>query len=80
MYWVLMRDRILTRRKIMDEIRRYLSENRFDNFKKDIANGRNPLINTIKNLGEELDLQFRPKNKLNIYYRRVSETMSQLRD
>lgn len=53
----------------MDEIRRYLSENRFDNFKKDIANGRNPLINTIKNLGEELDLQFRPKNKLNIYYK-----------
>ena len=28
----------------MDEIKRYLSENRFDNFKKDIATGRNPLV------------------------------------
>lgn len=53
----------------MDEIKRYLSENRFDNFKKDIATGRNPLIDTIRNSGGELDLQFRPKNKLNIYYK-----------
>lgn len=53
----------------MDEIKRYLSENRFDNFKKDIATGRNPLIDTIKNSGGELDLQFRPENKLNIYYK-----------
>ena len=53
----------------MDEIKRYLSENRFDNFKKDIVAGRNPLIDTIKNSGGELDLQFRPENKLNIYYK-----------
>ena len=53
----------------MDEIKRYLSENKFDNFKKDIATGRNPLIDTIRNSGGELDLQFRPKNKLNIYYK-----------
>ena len=53
----------------MDEIKRYLSENRFDNFKKDIATGRNPLIDKIRNSGGELDLQFRPENKLNIYYK-----------
>lgn len=53
----------------MDEIKRYLSENRFDNFKRDIATGRNPLIDTIRNSGGELDLQFRPENKLNIYYK-----------
>lgn len=53
----------------MDEIKRYFSENRFDNFKKDIATGRNPLIDKIRNSGGELDLQFRPENKLNIYYK-----------
>lgn len=53
----------------MDEIKRYLSENRFYNIKKDIATGRNPLIDKIRNSGGELDLQFRPENKLNIYYK-----------
>lgn len=53
----------------MDEIKRYLSENIFGNFKKDIAAGRNPLIDKIRNSSGELDLQFRPENKLNIYYK-----------
>ena len=53
----------------MGEIERYFSKNIFDNFKEDITKGINPLVDTIKKSGGELDLQFRPDNKFNIYYK-----------
>ncbi len=53
----------------MSDIQRYISEVQFQNFKHDITTGTNPLPQTIRKSGGELDLQFRPGNKFNIYYK-----------
>lgn len=53
----------------MSEIQRYFTEARFDKFRNDIVSGVNPLPQTIRNSGGELDLQFRPDNRFNIYYK-----------
>ena len=53
----------------MSKIQRYFSEIQFKNFKNDIYKGTNPLPLSIRNSGGELDLQLRPGNKFNIYYK-----------
>jgi len=53
----------------MSNIQRYFSESKFQIFKDDIFKGKNPLIQTIIQSGGELDLQFRPDNKFNVYYK-----------
>ena len=53
----------------MSNIQRYFSESAFQILKEDIFKGKKPLIQTIIQSGGELDLQIRPNNKFNVYYK-----------